>query len=54
MYNLTNLTIQGLQGLQGLQIKMIITITIVSDQYRNTKDKKNKIKLKNDTNGPIR
>ena len=24
--------------IQGLQIKMIITITIVSDQYRNTKD----------------
>ena len=42
------------KGLQGLQIKMIITIIIVSDQYRNTKDKKNKIKLKNDTNGPIR
>ena len=37
---------KGLQRItkdyKGLQIKMIITITIVSDQYRNIKDKNKK------------
>ena len=40
-YRITN-GLQITKDYKGLQIKMIITITIVLDQYRNIKDKNKK------------